>query len=40
VSEGDTVHLPSGRAAEVLELYDDEAGQAGDVRATLVVDVS
>jgi hypothetical protein len=37
VSEGDTVHLPDGRGVVVLEVYDDEDGQEGDVRATLVV---
>ncbi len=38
VSEGETVHLPDGRAVVVLEVYDDEHGQEGGVRATLVVD--
>jgi hypothetical protein len=28
-----------GHAAEVLDVYDDEHGQEGDVQATLVVDV-
>lgn len=35
---GEMVHLPDGRAAEVLDVYDDEHGQEGDVQATLVVD--
>jgi hypothetical protein len=34
------VCLPDGRWAPVVEVYDDEAGQVGDVRATLVVDPS
>jgi hypothetical protein len=38
VGEGDTVHLPDGRGVVVLEAYDDEDGQDGDVRATLVVE--
>jgi hypothetical protein len=36
---GDTVYLPDGRPAEVVEVYDDEQhGQEGGVQATLVVD--
>jgi hypothetical protein len=33
----ETVHLPDGRAGEVLEVYNDEAGEEGDGQATLVV---
>jgi hypothetical protein len=39
VREGDTIHVPGGRRVTVLEVYDDEHGQEGDVQATLVVDV-
>ncbi len=39
LSEGDTVHLPDGAATKVVEVYDDENGQEGDVQATIVVDV-
>jgi hypothetical protein len=35
---GDFVQLPDGRSAEVLDVYDDEVGREGDVKATLVVD--
>ena len=35
---GDTVRMPDGSEAEVVEVYDDEAGQEGNVQATLVVD--
>jgi hypothetical protein len=38
VTEGDTVDLPDGSQATVLEVYDDEDGQEGDVLATVVVD--
>jgi hypothetical protein len=38
ISEGDMVRLPDGRAVEILEVYDDEFGQEGGVRATVVVD--
>jgi hypothetical protein len=38
VSEGDNVQLPDGRAAQIIEVYDDEAGQEGGVLATVVVD--
>ena len=38
LSEGDTVRLPDGRAAEVIEVFDDEFGQEGGVQATVVVD--
>lgn len=38
VSEGDNVQLPDGRAARIIEVYDDEAGQEGGVLATVVVD--
>jgi hypothetical protein len=37
MSAGDTVHLPDGRGVTVVEVYDDEDGQEGDVSATLVV---
>ena len=39
VTEGETVDLPDGTSAEVLEVYDDEHGREGDVEATLVVDL-
>jgi hypothetical protein len=32
--------LPDGRPVVVLEIYDDEHGQEGGVRATLFVDES
>jgi hypothetical protein len=36
---GETVYLPTGQPAQVVEVYDDEEhGQEGGVRATLVVD--
>ena len=38
VAEGDTVRLPDGEEAEVLEVYDDEMGRDEGVEATLVVD--
>ena len=38
VTVGDTVQLPDGRSAEVLDVYDDEYGRDGGVQATLVVD--
>ncbi len=38
ITEGDTVRLPDGRAAEVIEVYDDEFGREGGVQATVVVD--
>jgi len=38
VGIGDTVRLPDGRDAEVLDVYDDEYGRDGGVQATLVVD--
>ena len=38
MKEGDTMHLADGRDVSVLEVYDDEYGQKGDFRATLVVD--
>jgi hypothetical protein len=40
IAVGDTVHLAGGKAAKVLEVHDDEEGQDGDVRATVIVDVS
>ena len=39
VTMGDTVYLPDGQPANVVEVYDDEEhGQQGGVQATLVVD--
>jgi hypothetical protein len=38
VEIGDVVRMPDGREGEVVEVYDDEFGQEGDVQATLVVD--
>ena len=38
VQVGETVYLPGGKAVQVLDVYDDEHGQEGGVRATLVVD--
>ena len=38
VAEGDTVRLPDGDEAQVLEVYDDEYGRDEGVQATLVVD--
>jgi hypothetical protein len=38
VAIGDTVRLPDGRDAEVLDVYDDEYGRDGGVQATLVVE--
>ena len=35
---GDTVHLPDGTGATVLEVWEDGGGQAGDAQATIVVD--
>jgi hypothetical protein len=36
---GDTVYLPDGKPAAVVEVYDDEEhGQEGGVQATLVLD--
>jgi hypothetical protein len=39
IAEGDTVTLPDGGTAEVLEVYDDEDGREDGVVATLAVDV-
>jgi hypothetical protein len=39
VVEGDSVGLPDGTTAEVVDVYDDEDGREGGVVATLVVDV-
>lgn len=37
---GETVWLPNGQPAEVVEVHDDEEhGRQGDVQATIVVDV-
>jgi hypothetical protein len=39
VAEGETVYLPGGEPARVVEVYDDEEhGQEGSVQATLVVE--
>ena len=38
VAIGDEIELPDGRLAPVVDIYDDEHGQEGGVRATLVVD--
>jgi hypothetical protein len=38
IAEDDTVALPDGTIATVVEVYDDEDGQEGGVVATLVVD--
>lgn len=38
IGEDDTVTLPDGTSAPVVEVYDDEHGQEGGVVATLVVD--
>jgi hypothetical protein len=38
VTLGDMVHLPEARGVTVIEVYDDEARQEGDVRARLVAD--
>jgi hypothetical protein len=38
IAEGDTVELPDGTSTKVVEIYDDEFGQEGDVQATLVVE--
>jgi hypothetical protein len=39
ISENETVELPDGTKAHVVEVYDDEYGQEGGIVATLVVDV-
>ena len=38
IAEDETVRLPNGSQARVLEVYDDEYGQDGGVVATLVVE--
>ena len=38
MTKGETVYLPDGRPATVVEVCDDEQGQEGGVRATLVVE--
>jgi hypothetical protein len=38
VALGESVKLPDGRLAPVVDVYDDEYGQEGGVHATLVVD--
>jgi hypothetical protein len=39
IAEDEDVRLPDRSTATVLEVYDDEHGRDGGVRATLVVDV-
>jgi hypothetical protein len=40
IDVGNTVTLPDGRTAEVLDVYDDvEHGREGGVAATLALDV-
>jgi len=36
--EGSMIELPDGTEGEVVEVYDDEDGREGGVKATLVVD--
>ena len=38
IAEEDSVRLPDGGSATVVEVYDDEDGTEGEVVATLVVD--
>ena len=38
IREDESVTLPDGTAAVVLEIYDDDHGREGGVVATLVVD--
>lgn len=38
LSENDEVAMPDGSSAIVIEVYDDEGGREGGVRATLVVE--
>jgi hypothetical protein len=38
IQAGETVQLPDGSPAPVVEVYDDENGREGDVQATLVVE--
>jgi hypothetical protein len=38
VALGEAVNLANGRAAPVVDIYDDEYGQVSGVQATLVVD--
>jgi hypothetical protein len=39
IGEDETVRMPDGQIATVLEVYDDEDGREGGVGATLVLDV-
>jgi hypothetical protein len=39
VVDGAVISLPDGAEHTVVEVYDDEHGQEGGVRATLVIDV-
>jgi hypothetical protein len=39
VAENDDITLPDCSVATILEVYDDEDGREGGVRATVVVDV-
>jgi len=38
IVDGDSLTLPDGSTATVLEVYDDEDGREGGVEATLAVD--
>jgi hypothetical protein len=38
ISADETITMPDGTLATVVEVYDDEFGQEGGVEATLVVD--
>ena len=38
LAEDDEIDLPDGSSATVLEVYDEEDGRQGGVRATVVVD--
>ncbi|PWU22861.1 MAG: hypothetical protein C5B48_09560 [Candidatus Rokuibacteriota bacterium] len=38
IKVGETLYVAGGRPVQVLDKYDDEQGQEGDVQATLVID--
>jgi hypothetical protein len=38
IHPGDRVQLPGGSTGTVVDIYDDEDGKDGDVRATLAVE--
>jgi hypothetical protein len=38
LAEDDAIDLPDGSSATILEIYDEEDGREGGVRATVVVD--